>query len=57
MNVAVSCPTDISIASIIYAQKEGWRLLDLLTFLGEIVHNHPCKSYDHDHQWADLVMT
>ncbi len=28
----------------------------LFTLLSEY-HNHPCKSHDHDKQWADLVMT
>ncbi len=23
----------------------------------KLLTDYPCKSHDHDHQWADLVMT
>ncbi len=26
------------------------------TALSFVTHNHPYKSHDHDHQWADLVI-
>ncbi len=41
--------------SLWWVMKHVWQHLNLDT--AKIRNNHQCKSHDHNHQWADLIMT